>query len=80
MFPIRIAVPTPYPPSVTWALIVVNCAVFLFQISLRRAHVGGFVVGAVRGPLLHQRGRCYGIYTPDEGELSSTRAAACDAA
>src|ERR1700704_3824782 len=34
MFPIRNAVPTRYPPVVTWPLIAVNCAVFLFQIGL----------------------------------------------
>src|SRR5258705_8425911 len=34
MFPIRNAVPTRYPPVVTWTLIAVNCAVFLFQIGL----------------------------------------------
>jgi membrane associated rhomboid family serine protease len=34
MFPIRSAVPTRYPPFVTWALIVANCLVFLFEISL----------------------------------------------
>src|SRR5258705_12643265 len=34
MFPIRNAVPTRYPPVVTWTLIAINCAVFLFQIGL----------------------------------------------
>src|SRR4030081_685710 len=34
MFPIRNALPTRYPPVVTWTLIAVNCAVFLFQIGL----------------------------------------------
>src|SRR5712672_4359779 len=34
MFPSRNAVPTRYPPVVTWTLIAVNCAVFLFQIGL----------------------------------------------
>jgi membrane associated rhomboid family serine protease len=34
MFPIRNAVPTRYPPVVTWILIAINCAVFLFQIGL----------------------------------------------
>src|SRR5712675_1317324 len=34
MFPIRNAVPTRYPPVVTWTLMAVNCAVFLFQIGL----------------------------------------------
>ena len=43
MFPIRNAVPTRYPPTVTWALIVVNCAVFLFQISLSPAELKEFL-------------------------------------
>jgi len=34
MFPIRNAVPTRYPPVVTWILIAINCAVFLFRIGL----------------------------------------------
>jgi membrane associated rhomboid family serine protease len=34
MFPIRNAVPTRYPPVVTWILVAINCAVFLFQIGL----------------------------------------------
>jgi membrane associated rhomboid family serine protease len=34
MFPVRTSVPTRYPPVVTWALILTNCAVFLFQTSL----------------------------------------------
>jgi len=34
MFPLRIAVPSRYPPLVTWVLIAVNCAVFLMEISL----------------------------------------------
>jgi membrane associated rhomboid family serine protease len=34
MLPIEIAVPTRYPAFVTYALIAVNCAVFLFQVSL----------------------------------------------
>jgi membrane associated rhomboid family serine protease len=34
VFPIKNAVPTRYPPVVTWLLIAANCALFLFQISL----------------------------------------------
>src|ERR1700704_672117 len=37
MFPIRNAVPTRYPPVVTWMLIAANCAVFLIQIDLSPA-------------------------------------------
>ena len=34
MIPIRNAVPSRYPPLVTWILIATNCLVFLFQDSL----------------------------------------------
>src|SRR4030081_667010 len=34
MIPIRNAVPSRYPPAITWMLIVTNCLVFLFQDSL----------------------------------------------
>src|SRR6202035_1140434 len=34
MIPIRNAVPTRYPPVITWMLIATNCLVFLFQDSL----------------------------------------------
>jgi membrane associated rhomboid family serine protease len=36
MIPIRNAVPSRYPPVVTWMLIALNCLVFLFQDSLSR--------------------------------------------
>src|SRR4030081_614391 len=34
MIPIRNAVPSRYPPVITWMLIATNCLVFLFQDSL----------------------------------------------
>jgi len=34
MFPLQATVPLRNPPVVTWALIAVNCVVFLYQISL----------------------------------------------
>jgi membrane associated rhomboid family serine protease len=34
MIPIRNAVPSRYPPVITWILIAINCLVFLFQDSL----------------------------------------------
>lgn len=34
MIPIRNAVPSRYPPVVTWMLIAINCLMFLFQDSL----------------------------------------------
>jgi membrane associated rhomboid family serine protease len=44
MFPIKNAVPTRYPPVVTWTLIVINCAVFLFQINLNPVAEERFVL------------------------------------
>jgi membrane associated rhomboid family serine protease len=43
MFPVRSTVPSRYPPVVTWALIAVNCAVFLFQIQLPPDEQASFV-------------------------------------
>ena len=34
MIPIRNAVPSRYPPVITWILIAANCLVFLFEDSL----------------------------------------------
>jgi membrane associated rhomboid family serine protease len=33
------------------------------------AHIGGFVIGLLIGPLLHQPERRYRVYQPDEGVL-----------
>jgi membrane associated rhomboid family serine protease len=44
MFPIRTSVPTRYPPVVTWALILINCVVFLFQISLTPRELEWFLL------------------------------------
>jgi membrane associated rhomboid family serine protease len=44
MFPIKNAVPTRYPPVVTWILITINCAVFLFQISMNPVAEERFVL------------------------------------
>jgi membrane associated rhomboid family serine protease len=33
------------------------------------AHIGGFVVGLIAGPLLHRPRRSYRVYQPDEGIL-----------
>jgi len=44
MFPIRNTVPTRYPPVVTWTLIALNAAVFLFQISLTPAELETFML------------------------------------
>jgi rhomboid family protein len=43
MIPIRNAVPTRYPPVVTWMLIATNCVVFLLQNSLGPAELEEFL-------------------------------------
>jgi membrane associated rhomboid family serine protease len=44
MFPIQNAVPSRYPPLVTWALIAVNCAVFLIELSLSPRELDWFLL------------------------------------
>jgi hypothetical protein len=39
MFPLRVAVPTRYPPAATWALTAANCAVFFVQLNLSPAEL-----------------------------------------
>jgi membrane associated rhomboid family serine protease len=43
MFPIQTTVPNRYPAMITWALIVANCAVFLFQLTLSPAELDQFL-------------------------------------
>jgi membrane associated rhomboid family serine protease len=43
MFPIANGVPLRYPPVITWALIAVNCTVFLFQLSLSPSELDALV-------------------------------------
>src|ERR1700674_4810906 len=43
MIAIRQAVPSRYPPAVTWMLIATNCLVFLFQDSLSPYELEAFV-------------------------------------
>jgi membrane associated rhomboid family serine protease len=43
MIPIGTAVPSRYPPVITWMLIAANCAVFLFQQSLSPAEWNEFI-------------------------------------
>lgn len=44
MFPIRSTVPLRYVPIATWALIAVNCAVFLIELSLSPPELEAFVL------------------------------------
>jgi membrane associated rhomboid family serine protease len=43
MIPIRNAVPTRYPPVMTWMLIAINCLVFLLQNSLTPGELAEFL-------------------------------------
>ena len=43
MFPVQTTVPLRNPPLVTWALIAVNCVVFLYQISLSEPELEVFL-------------------------------------
>jgi membrane associated rhomboid family serine protease len=43
MIPIGTAVPSRYPPIITWVLIATNCIVFLFQQSLSPAELNEFI-------------------------------------
>jgi hypothetical protein len=66
MIPIRNAVPSRYPPVVTWILIATNCLVFLFQDSLSPDELELFLIGIggslTTPPLPHHRtyGSVYG--------------------
>jgi membrane associated rhomboid family serine protease len=51
MFPIRSTVPTRYPPTVTWTLIAINCAVFLYRYALVPALYFTGTFAADLGPL-----------------------------
>jgi membrane associated rhomboid family serine protease len=50
MIPIGTAVPSRYPPVVTWMLIAANCAVFLFQQSLSPAELNEFIANSALIP------------------------------
>jgi rhomboid family protein len=43
MFPIQNAVPSRYPPLVTWTLITANCAVFFIELSMSPAELDWFL-------------------------------------
>jgi membrane associated rhomboid family serine protease len=64
MFPIRNGVPCRYPPLVTWALIAINCAVFLFQIGLSAAEQEAFLYRYALVPARYIELLSYGRITP----------------
>jgi membrane associated rhomboid family serine protease len=53
MFPIRNAVPTRYAPAVTWALIGINCLIFLYQVSLGPTELEHFLARYALIPAQH---------------------------
>jgi hypothetical protein len=58
MIPIGTAVPSRYPPIITWVLIATNCIVFLFQQSLSPAELNELICphsGTLRGRLRRRR-------------------------
>ena len=44
MIPIHTAIPSRYPPVVTWTLIAINCAVFLIQNSMSPLELERFLL------------------------------------
>jgi membrane associated rhomboid family serine protease len=56
MFPIQSTVPTRYPPTVTWTLIAINCAVFLYEVSLSELALEGFLYRYALVPALYFTG------------------------
>ena len=56
MLPIEIAVPTRYPAVVSYALIGLNCVVFLFQISLGPRELELFLYQFALIPARYSRG------------------------
>ena len=60
MIPIRNAVPSRYPPVVTWMLIATNCLVFLFQNSLSPLELELFLRDFALIPARYTAGLAYG--------------------
>lgn len=56
MFPIRVVVPTRYPPVFTWALIAVNCAVFFLQLNLSPTELEDFIYRFALVPARYAQG------------------------
>jgi len=64
MFPIRNAVPTRYPPVVTWSLILANCVIFLIQIGLRPTELEEFLLRFALIPARYFEPLGYGDVSP----------------
>src|SRR3954465_5673556 len=60
MIPLKNAVPSRYPPVVTWILIATNCLVFLFQNSLSPLELEMFLRDFALIPPRYTAGLAYG--------------------
>jgi membrane associated rhomboid family serine protease len=63
MFPIKNAVPSRYPAVVTWTLIAIDCAVFLFQVRLSPIEEKWFVLTFALIPARYFASNSYGAST-----------------
>ena len=63
MIPLKNAVPSRYPPMVTWMLIATNCLVFLFQNSLSPLELEMFLRDFALIPARYTAGLAYGELT-----------------
>lgn len=61
MLPIRTSAPTRYPPAVTWTLIAINCAVFLFQASLEPRELELFLLNFALIPARYFMPHVFGL-------------------
>ncbi len=64
MLPIRTSVSTRYPPAVTWTLIAINCAVFLFETSLGPRELELFLLNFALIPARYFMPHVFGLSEP----------------
>ena len=64
MLPIRTSVPTRYPALATWAVIAINCAIFVFQDSLTPVELNRFLVDYALIPARYFIPKALGIDEP----------------
>src|ERR1700726_2039705 len=69
MIPIRNAVPSRYPPAITWMLIAINCLVFLFQDSLSPDELELFLQQFALIPARYSEAFASGATDPDAADI-----------
>jgi membrane associated rhomboid family serine protease len=69
MFLIRVAVPTRYPPVVTWALVAIDCAVFFIQLNLSPAELEKFLYHFALVPARYTVPVAYGHADFEPGDI-----------